>query len=80
MDGHGDLLAEDVFCLDDGPRMLDCLEFDDNLGHVDGLDDAAFLAMDLARLDRPDPAERFRRDSAVALRTAGQGALKVFRR
>ncbi|MCZ7536818.1 MAG: AAA family ATPase [Acidimicrobiia bacterium] len=30
-DGHGDLLADDVFCLDDGPRILDCLEFDDRL-------------------------------------------------
>ena len=31
MDGHGDLLAEDIFCLPDGPRILDCLEFDDRL-------------------------------------------------
>ncbi|WP_075016811.1 bifunctional aminoglycoside phosphotransferase/ATP-binding protein [Actinacidiphila rubida] len=51
VDGHGDLLAEDVFCLDDGPRVLDCLEFDDRLRYVDGLDDAAFLAMDLEQLD-----------------------------
>ena len=27
-DGHGDLLADDIFCLGDGPRILDCLEFD----------------------------------------------------
>jgi uncharacterized protein len=25
-DGHGDLLAEDIFLLDDGPRILDCIE------------------------------------------------------
>ena len=25
-DGHGDLLADDVFCLPDGPRVLDCLD------------------------------------------------------
>ena len=50
VDGHGDLLAEDIFCLADGPRILDCLEFDDRLRWVDGLDDAAFLAMDLERL------------------------------
>ncbi|MEV5302687.1 MULTISPECIES: hypothetical protein [Amycolatopsis methanolica group] len=31
LDGHGDLLADDIFCLDDGPRVLDCLEFDDHL-------------------------------------------------
>jgi uncharacterized protein len=47
VDGHGDLLAEDIFCLDDGPRILDCLEFDDRLRWLDGLDDAACLAMDM---------------------------------
>ncbi len=50
VDGHGDVLTDDIFCLDDGPRVLDCLEFDDRLRYVDGLDDAAFLAMDLERL------------------------------
>ncbi|MGX1541518.1 bifunctional aminoglycoside phosphotransferase/ATP-binding protein [Streptomyces adustus] len=59
VDGHGDLLAEDVFCLDDGPRILDCLEFDDHLRYVDGLDDAAFLAMDLEQLGAPDAAAYF---------------------
>jgi uncharacterized protein len=50
VDGHGDLLADDIYCLDDGPRILDCLDFDDRLRWLDGLDDAAFLAMDLERL------------------------------
>ncbi len=59
VDGHGDLLADDIFCLDDGPRILDCLEFDDRLRWLDGLDDAAFLAMDLDRLGAPGLAERF---------------------
>ena len=59
VDGHGDLVADDVFCLDDGPRVLDCLEFDDHLRHVDVLDDVAFLAMDLERLARPDLAALF---------------------
>ncbi|TQM36907.1 AAA family ATPase [Pseudonocardia cypriaca] len=59
VDGHGDLIAADVFCLDDGPRALDCLEFDDRLRFVDGLDDVAFLAMDLERLGRPDLGEAF---------------------
>lgn len=53
-DGHGDLLADDVFCLDDGPRILDCLEFDPHLRQGDVLADIAFLAMDLERLGRPD--------------------------
>ncbi|POM27797.1 2-phosphoglycerate kinase [Actinomadura rubteroloni] len=59
VDGHGDLLADDVFCLDDGPRVLDCLEFDADLRHLDGLDDAAFLAMDLERLGAPEEARKF---------------------
>jgi hypothetical protein len=58
-DGHGDLLADDVFVLPDGPRALDCLEFDDRLRYVDGLDDAAFLAMDLERLGAAELARYF---------------------
>lgn len=53
-DGHGDLLADDVFCLDDGPRILDCLDFDERLRVGDVLSDIAFLAMDLERLGRAD--------------------------
>jgi uncharacterized protein len=61
VDGHGDLLAGDIFCLDDGPRILDCLDFDDQLRWLDGLDDAAFLAMDLEQLGAGDLAEQFTR-------------------
>ena len=53
LDGHGDLMADDIFCLPDGPRILDCLEFDDRLRYVDQLDDVAFLAMDLEHLGDP---------------------------
>lgn len=59
VDGHGDLLADDIFCMPEGPVLLDCLEFDDRLRFVDGLDDAAFLAMDLEFCGRPDLADRF---------------------
>lgn len=59
VDGHGDLLTDDIFCLPDGPRVLDCLDFDDRLRWLDGLDDAAFLAMDLERHGRPDLAGHF---------------------
>lgn len=59
IDGHGDLLADDVFCLDDGPRALDCLDFDDRLRWIDAIDDAACLAMDLERLSAPDLARDF---------------------
>lgn len=57
VDGHGDLLADDIFCLEHGPQILDCLEFDDNLRRLDGLDDVAFLAMDLERLGSPELGE-----------------------
>jgi aminoglycoside phosphotransferase family enzyme/predicted kinase len=59
VDGHGDLLADDIFLLDDGPRVLDCLEFDDRLRYGDTLADVAFLAMDLERLGRPELAAQF---------------------
>jgi aminoglycoside phosphotransferase family enzyme/predicted kinase len=58
-DGHGDLLADDIFCLPDGPRILDCIEFDDRLRYGDILADVAFLAMDLERLGAPQIADRF---------------------
>jgi len=58
-DGHGDLLAEDIFLLDDGLRVLDCIEFNDRLRHGDVLADVAFLAMDLERLGEPALAARF---------------------
>jgi len=59
VDGHGDLLAGDIFCLDDGPRILDCLDFDDRLRWLDGLDDAACLAMDLEHLGDRRLGEQF---------------------
>lgn len=58
-DGHGDLQAEDIFCLADGPRILDCVEFDDRLRFGDGLADVAFLAMDLERLGARAAADLF---------------------
>lgn len=61
LDGHGDLLAGDIFCLDDGPRILDCLDFDDKLRWLDGLDDVACLAMDLEQLGAPGLAEQVTR-------------------
>lgn len=64
VDGHADLLADDIFCMPEGPALLDCLEFDDRLRYVDVADDVAFLAMDLEFLGRPDLAEAFLADYA----------------
>ena len=55
-DGHGDLTADDIFCLDDGPRILDCLAFDRKLRVADVLCDIGFLAMDMDRLAGPTAA------------------------
>lgn len=58
-DGHGDLQCQDIFLLPDGPRILDCLEFDDDLRWGDVLLDVGFLAMDLERLGHVDLAKQF---------------------
>jgi hypothetical protein len=58
-DGHGDLLAEDIFCLADGVRILDCIEFSDVMRYGDVCADVAFLAMDLERLGRAEAAWQF---------------------
>jgi aminoglycoside phosphotransferase family enzyme/adenylate kinase family enzyme len=60
-DGPGDRQAEDNFHLEDGPRILDCLAFDDDLRVGDVLLDVAFLAMDLERLAGRDAADLFLR-------------------
>ncbi len=58
-DGHGDLLADDIFCLDDGPRIIDCLAFNDDYRIGDVLADVTFLAMDVELLAGRPPAESF---------------------
>ena len=58
-DGHGDLQSDDIFLLDDGPRILDCIEFADEYRLGDVLADVAFLAMDLERLGHPELARGF---------------------
>lgn len=57
-DGHGDLTAEDIFILPDGPRILDCLAFSDDLRISDVLADISFLVMDVHRLAGIGPAQR----------------------
>jgi aminoglycoside phosphotransferase family enzyme/predicted kinase len=57
-DGHGDLIADDIFMLDDGPRILDCVAFDDNYRISDVLADIAFLVMDIELLADAQVAQR----------------------
>jgi aminoglycoside phosphotransferase family enzyme/predicted kinase len=74
-DGHGDLLAEDIFCLAEGPRALDCLDFDDRLRWMDVLDDVATLAMDLERLGALQAAQSWLSDYAEFSGVAQPGSL-----
>ena len=61
-DGHGDLLADDIFLLPDGPQVLDCLDFDDHLRWMDVVDDVASLVMDLERLGAAGVGSQLVRD------------------
>ena len=65
VDGHGDLLADDIFCLSTGPAILDCLEFSDELRYCDVLSDVASLAMDCERLGHRELGEYFLREYAT---------------
>lgn len=78
VDGHGDLQAGDIFCTADGPVVLDCLEFDDQLRYVDGIDDAAFLAMDLQFRGAGELADRFLTDYRLAADDAAPPTLAYF--
>lgn len=60
-DVHGDLTAEDIYCLDDGPRLIDCLAFNDKWRIIDVLNDIGFLVMDMHRLAGWQAAERLMR-------------------
>ncbi|EHN10575.1 hypothetical protein PAI11_25730 [Patulibacter medicamentivorans] len=57
-EGHGDLRAEHVL-LDGDVRIVDRIEFRDDLREIDVADDVAFLVMDLVALGRPDAARSF---------------------
>lgn len=53
VDGHGDVRCESV-CIVNGICIFDCIEFNDRFRYVDVANEAAFLAMDLDSLGRPD--------------------------
>ena len=78
VDGHGDLLADDIFWVHGEPALLDCLEFDDELRYVDCVDDAAFLAMDLEFLGRKALGDHFLERYATHSAHAAPSALQHF--
>ncbi|RDD61813.1 AAA family ATPase [Ferruginivarius sediminum] len=46
---HGDLHLRNVVLLEDGPRLFDAIEFNDDIACIDVLYDLAFMLMDLDR-------------------------------
>jgi hypothetical protein len=78
IDGHGDLLADDIFWVNGEPALLDCLEFDDELRYLDRMDDVAFLAMDLEFLGRKDLADYFLDRYAVHSGDTAPSSLRDF--
>ena len=53
---HGDLHLRNIYLTGNGPRLFDCIEFNDQLATVDVLYDLAFLLMDLWHRDLRDNA------------------------
>lgn len=53
---HGDLHLRNIYRTEAGPRLFDCIEFNDAIASVDVLYDLAFLLMDLWHRGLPDLA------------------------
>lgn len=52
-DCHGDLRTDHIYFTDQGIQIIDCIEFNDHLRHIDVINDLAFLLMDLDFLGKP---------------------------
>ncbi|MCD4675092.1 MAG: AAA family ATPase [Desulfobacula sp.] len=52
-DCHGDLRCEHIYFTDTGIQIIDCIEFNDYLRHIDVISDLAFLLMDLDFNEEP---------------------------
>lgn len=59
VDGHGDLHAKNIFLLESGPVVFDCIEFSTRFRQGDILNELAFLCMDLEAQGRPELALAF---------------------
>ena len=52
-DCHGDLRTDHIYFTEQGIQIIDCIEFNDHLRHIDIINDLAFLLMDLDFLGKP---------------------------
>jgi len=75
-DAHGDLHAGNIFLYPD-PVIFDCIEFNDEMRHVDILDEVAFLAMDIESFGEPELSASFYRlySDCMALSDDGETLL-----
>ena len=66
VDGHGDLHLQHIWFENaaEGPVIIDCLEFSEELRQIDAASEVAFTSMDLRYRDRPVLADRFLRTYA----------------
>jgi aminoglycoside phosphotransferase family enzyme/predicted kinase len=78
-DCHGDLHLGNLLRLADGFRSFDCIEFSEDLRHIDVFCDLAFLVMDLAARRRLDlAAQLLNRYLEITGDYAGVPLLKLF--
>jgi len=47
LDGHGDLHSRNIFLMEEGPVIFDCIEFNEAFRFMDILNEIAFFCMDL---------------------------------
>lgn len=79
LDAHGDLRPEHIW-LNDGIRIIDCLEFSAALRANDPMDEIAFLDLECERLGAPEAGRRVRDRVLKALNEAPESPLYAFYR
>lgn len=76
---HGDLHLGNIVRLGSGIKAFDCIEFSEELRHIDVVADYGFVVMDLAARGRPDLAYAFlNRYLEVSGDYAGVALLRLF--
>lgn len=77
-DGHGDLRLEHIYVEDGHLRIIDCVEFSDELRCGDPASDVAFLVMELILAGRRDLAEELIRGWVEVTRDVAAAELLPF--
>ncbi|MGE5540510.1 MAG: hypothetical protein ACM30I_17975 [Gemmatimonas sp.] len=77
VNGHGDLRPEHIY-LEDGIRIIDCLEFNPELRAVDAIDEVAYLAIECERVGARRVGDRIRRGVMSGLHDRAPEVLFAF--